>query len=65
MIAIDQYGQVHKIRGEQPRKELLELFGKASAKKIYRDKKSGGSVHIGYVVGGLWLTLYSIFERPA
>lgn len=65
-MAIDQYGQTfHGL--EYPRKDLLRKLGKQHAAKIYRDKKDGRSVHVGYIIGGLWLSIYEVtpVERPA
>lgn len=65
-IAIDQYGGVHNL-GEtsHPRKALLDKIGGSSAAKMYVDKKDGGASHIGYIVNGLWCTLYTVtrFEK--
>lgn len=68
-MAIDQYGNTyHGLK--HPRKELLERLGyssSSSAHKMYVDKENGETVHIGYVIGGLWLTLYRVepVEKPA
>lgn len=51
-IAIDQYGQTWK-NLEHPRKDLMEQIGCRHAEKMY---------HVGYVISGLWLTVYEI--RP-
>ena len=64
-MAIDQRGnEEHGLRGP-PRKALLERLERKSAKKMYVDRKDGTSVHVGYVVGGRWFTLYRVtpFER--
>ena len=63
MIAIDQYGTVHHIQGKYPRKELLDLFGRKSAQKMYVDKHNGDTAHIGYVIARYWLTLYKRYEQ--
>ena len=65
-MAIDQYGQTyHGLK--HPRQDLLERLGYSSARKMYQDKKDGSTVHVGYVIGGLWLTLYRVepVENPA
>lgn len=62
-MAIDQYGTTY--HGLQhPRKDLLEKLGATHADKMYQDK-DGITVHIGYVISGLWLTLYEVtrFEK--
>lgn len=56
MIAIDQYGHTYKLKSKHPRKELLELIGASKADKIY----IGEGVHIGYVIKGLWLSVYKL-----
>lgn len=33
--------------------------------KMYRDKKDGRVVHVGYVIGEHWLTAYQPVEIPA
>jgi hypothetical protein len=27
---------------------------------MYQDGKDGSSKHVGYIIGGLWITLYSV-----
>jgi len=61
-LAVDQYNQKHLLKTKFPRKELLEIFGATSARKIYQDDKSGQSYHIGYLIQGIWLTLYKVSE---
>ncbi len=65
--AVNQYGEKIVLRGEHPRKELLEALGRSSAAKMYQDKKDGRIVHVGYIVGGLWWTFYEVtpWERAA
>jgi hypothetical protein len=63
-MAIDQYGQTYHGLNH-PRKDLLSQLGRRHATKMYIDHKDGKTFHVGYVIGGLWLTLYSVapFER--
>lgn len=65
-MAIDQCGGVYHDLGKHPRKQLLNILMCKHASKMYTDKKSGESVHIGYIIKGLWLTLYEVkpFEKP-
>ena len=63
MIAIDQYGNRLHIPGKHPRKELLAKLGAKHAEKIYVDKTDGRTVHVGYVIGGSWWSLFIPFER--
>lgn len=58
-LGIDQYHQHYKIK-EHPRKELLEQLGRKHADKMYVDTKDGSQKHKGYVIGGLWITLYEV-----
>ncbi len=65
-MAVDQYGTTfHGLT--HPRKDLLKKFGAKHASRIYRDKEGGGRVHVGYVIGERWLTLYEVipFEKDA
>lgn len=52
---------------ERPRRDLLKRLGRKSARKIYRDKNDGTTVHVGYIIGGMWWTIYEVtpMERPA
>ena len=65
-MAIDQYGQTYHGLGRFPRKALLEQLGRKNARKMYVDT-SKGPKHIGWIVGQLWLTVYSVqrMERTA
>lgn len=58
-MAIDQYGQTYHNLGEHPRKALLERLGRTKAQKMYVDR-NGGGVHVGWVIGSLWLTVYHV-----
>ena len=64
-MAIDQYNETYHELGKHPRKALLERLYRQHASKMYVDKKDGTIVHIGYIIGGLWLTLYEVkrFEK--
>ena len=63
-MAIDQHGQTFHGLGKYPRKALLEILNRSHADKMYVDKISdplkGQSVHIGYIISGLWLTIYEV-----
>lgn len=60
-MAIDQYGQHYKI-DKYPRKELLGQLYAKHAEKMYVDTKDGNTKHIGYIINGLWLTVYQVNE---
>ena len=66
-MAIDQYGQTYHGLGKYPRKGLLERLGRKHADKMYIDTKSGKTYHVGYIIAGLWLTIYTVqrMERSA
>ena len=58
-MAIDQYGTTyHGLT--HPRKDLLDKLCRSSASKMYVDSKDGKTYHTGYVIAGLWLTVYSV-----
>lgn len=60
-LGIDQYGDKYILRElESPRKQLLEKLDKKQATKMYCDTKDGQSKHVGYIVGGRWVTLYEV-----
>lgn len=59
-FGIDQYGNTYFNLGDYPRKELIERIGSKHASKMYRDCTDGSSRHIGYVIGGLWIELYTM-----
>lgn len=56
---IDQYNQVWNASSI---KELKMKIGKTRAEKMYVDSKKG-AIHIGYVIGELWLTEYKRVEK--
>jgi hypothetical protein len=60
LMAIDQYGTTYHNLGTYPRKALLERLGSRSAERMYRDTNEGESHHIGYIINGLWLTLFNV-----
>lgn len=61
-MAIDQYGQTfHSLT--HPRKDLCAKLGNSHASAMYVDDKDGNARRIGYVIGGLWLSVYEV--RPA
>lgn len=57
---IDQHGRHYDDLGLFPRKELLNRLGYRKADKMYVDTKDGRSKHVGYVIGGNWITLYRV-----
>lgn len=61
-IGIDQNGDTYKLEGKHPRKELMTNLSASNARKMFIDTKNGESKHIGYIISGLWITLYEIHE---
>ena len=62
MLYVDQYGERWYASSVR---ELHRKIGGARPSKMYVDKKDGGTVHIGYVIGTHWCTAYERVERPA
>jgi hypothetical protein len=64
-LAVDEYGQQIRLAGP-PRKALLDYLGRKHAQRIFRDKKDGSMVHVGYHIAGSWWTLYELIpmENP-
>ena len=59
-MSIDQHGQTQHDLGAHPRKTLMERLGRKRVGKMYRDKIDGTAVHVGYVIGQHWCTLYEV-----
>ena len=58
-MAVDQHGRTfHGL--VNPRKELCERLAKSHAERMYREGEDGKVYHVGYFIGGLWLTLYKV-----
>ena len=62
-LYLDQFGGRYWARTV---KELRAQIGGGGCRvsKMYRDKKDGSVVHVGYVVGAHWLTAYQPIEVP-
>lgn len=58
-MAIDQQGHAYPYL-KHPRKELLEQLGRKHAEKMYLDGEDGKPIHVGYVIAGRWLRVYSM-----
>lgn len=65
-MAIDQYGQTYHGL-VKPRRDLLSRLGRKRASRMFRDTKDGRAVHVGWIIGGLWLEVYEVkpMEREA
>ena len=58
-MAIDQHGQTfHGLT--HPRKELCERLRCNHADRMLTVDRNGKNLHVGYVIGGLWLTLFEV-----
>jgi hypothetical protein len=58
-MAIDQYGRTfHNLK--HPRKDLMDRLCNQHCSKMFVEKKDGSSKHVGYVIGGHWLTVYKV-----
>jgi hypothetical protein len=65
IMGVDQFGNTYHALGKHPRKELLCRTGRSYARKLYIDKKGGTIRHVGYAIGDLWITLFTVtpFEK--
>ena len=61
-MAVDQYGQTYHIDGGHPRQWLLNYFCRKRAAKMYCDLENGGTRHTGYIIAGLWLKIYAVYQ---
>lgn len=43
-----------------PRKWLLDRLCRKSAKKIYIDKVDGSVQHVGWIIAGMWISIYRL-----
>lgn len=58
-MARDQYGNtVHGL--EKPRRDLLAHCGRKHAERMWRDTKSGDTVHVGYIIAGRWFDVFAV-----
>jgi hypothetical protein len=58
-MAVDQYGTtLHGLR--HPRKDIMNRMSYKSAQKMYVDTTDGRTLHIGYIVGPHWFTVYEV-----
>ena len=63
-LGIDQYGTKWRIKGDHPRKELIEKIGNTHCSIMYCDGADGKNYRIGYVIGPHWVTLYTQMRIP-
>jgi len=61
-MAVGNYGTtVHLTNAKKhPRGQLLTKLCASHAEKMYIDDKEGNAVHVGYIVGGEWFTIYAV-----
>ena len=62
-IARNQMGDVHICVTRWPRRELKAISNGGRISKMYVDGEDGNAQHVGYVIGGLWWTLYKVSGR--
>lgn len=60
-LYLDQYG--NQFVAETVKELRQQVRGRCS--KMYIDRKDGSALHIGYVIGDHWLTMYRRVEVPA
>lgn len=61
-MAVDQYGHYYGALGTHPRKELLRILNRKHAAKMFIDNDKGESRHVGYIIAGLWLSVFNVTE---
>lgn len=61
MLFVDQYGD--KFGATTVRELRAKVGGRCS--KMYVDRRDGTTVHVGYVIGEHWLTMFAPVELPA
>ena len=54
MIALGNLGTRISLKGEHPRKELMEALGAKHVDKLYLDTAEGEIEHVGYIVAKEW-----------
>lgn len=60
-LYLDQYG--NQFTADTVKELRQQIPGRCS--KMYIDRKDGSALHIGYVIGQHWLTMYQRVEVPA
>ena len=61
ILYIDQYGNNFWAKTVRELREQV----RGACSKMYRDKADGSIMHVGYVIGQHWLTMYAPVELPA
>lgn len=58
-MGVDQYGNTyHNLKC--PRRDLLNKLGYKHADKMYQDTNDGKVMHVGYVIGRHWISVYEV-----
>jgi len=60
-LYLDQYG--NRFFANTVKELRQQIRGRCS--RMYIDRKDGSALHIGYVIGDHWLTMYRRVEVPA
>lgn len=64
LLYVDQYGNRFYASTVAELRSQIGMGG-SRVSKMYRDRKDGSVVHVGYVVGCHWLTAYAPVEAAA
>jgi len=63
LMYMDQYGyKYHASTIKELKKAVCPYTKSPKVSKMYRDKKDGRIVHVGYIVSDHWLTAYKPVE---
>ena len=63
-LYLDQYGNRFFANTVKDLRSQIGMGG-SRVHRLYKDKQDGATVHIGYVIGGHWLTAYVGWEQRA
>ena len=60
-LAVGNNGELLTLASSKhPRKQLLEKLGRKGAEPIYAGLKDGGTERVGWIVGGVWWSIYRV-----
>ena len=61
-LGIDNLGNYYHIDSKYPRKWLLNHLYRKHCDKMYCDMADGTTKHTGYIIAGVWITIYKISD---
>jgi len=61
----DQYGNTFHAKTVQDLRKQIGMGGSRVGKMYIDNVKDGKTYHVGYVIGGHWLTAYTPMYNPA